>query len=167
VPEAPVDLGPAGQRNFTTYHSLLTDKFTASTAKDSDLDRWMPGGKKYFDQDSREWTADHNFPISQTKNTLLSLIAEFEAGPPDADAEAGLVTATSDLWTFTGKATFVPTNSAKTDTVKVPLKTKRDLGRWDSSMTDDGSETTSVAIRSWRGETARSSQKLVGRRHLN
>src|SRR5579884_345750 len=107
---------------FTTDHGLLTDKFSASTDPESELDRWAPGGTKFADLDPKEWTQTHNFPVSQTKSTLLSVIAEFEAGPQDAAAASGSITATSESWTFVGKATFKPTNDAKTNTVKVPLK---------------------------------------------
>src|SRR4030095_8807848 len=69
---------------FTTDHGLLTDKFTASADTAQALDRAITGGKKYREIDRREWTPDHNFPISQTKSTRLDLIAEFECEPTDA-----------------------------------------------------------------------------------
>ena len=107
---------------FTTDHGLLTDKYTSSEDRKDALDRWMPGGKKYSERDPKEWTRDHNFSISQTKNTMLSIIAEFEAGPADAAPASGSITGTSERWTFLGRATFRPTNSAKTNTIKVPMK---------------------------------------------
>jgi hypothetical protein len=107
---------------FTTDHGLLTDKFTPSADMDKEIDRWMPGGKKYQDIDAKEWKPDHSFPISQTKSTRLDLIAEFECEPADAGSVTGFVTATSSQWTFTGKATFQGTNAAKSNTVKITMK---------------------------------------------
>jgi hypothetical protein len=106
---------------FTCDHGLLTDRYSASTAPGDELDRWQPGGKRYADMDAVEWSFLHNDPISQTRKTELTVIAEFEAGPPDAAPAAGTIEGTSTFWNFKGSANFYPTNERRTNTIKAPM----------------------------------------------
>lgn len=110
---------------FVTDHGLLTDKFTASIGKTTELDRYTPGGQKFQDQDPKEWrrAPAHNFPISHTKDKKIELIAEFEIGPLGvAPGPAFVDIDGGTTWTrFTTTTRFVATNAARTNTVKVNL----------------------------------------------
>jgi len=114
--------------SFVSDHGLLTDYDLPYT----NLDRWLPGGTRYKVKAPSEWAEDHSFPISQTKNTRLSVIPEFEISTPQAAAvqaevQARAITELLGIgprpeWAFDGTTTFQGRTSARTSlTANAPL----------------------------------------------
>ncbi len=83
---------------FLSDHAMLTDH----------LADWRKAGTRYEDKDKREWTADHSFPISHTKQQKVKLIATFDVlieGAPTFPAEVRGDGGSAPL-TFTAPATL-------------------------------------------------------------
>lgn len=98
---------------FKSDHALLRDH-TAD---------WRKAGTRFEDKDKREWTKDHSFPISHTKQEQVDLIATFDVlieGAPSLPAEVH-GNGGQDALRFEGAATL------RTGKVSVTLKSKGKL----------------------------------------
>ncbi len=85
---------------FRSDHGMLTDYFTD----------YKRTGTRFEDKDPREWTTDHSFPISHTKNRKIELTVEFDVSPPDGTPGEGTVRGDGGdgYLSFSGKALFAP-----------------------------------------------------------
>lgn len=106
-PDRPADPCAATKLNiklfsvrFRSDHGLLTDYLTD----------YKRTGTRFEEQDKREWTIDHSFPISHTKNRKIKLTVEFDVTPAGGTPGEGTVTGDggADYLRFKGKALFSP-----------------------------------------------------------